>query len=287
LTIEAFSYLRIKLYLLRIFILITCLLLISSTIYSQSIRNPVSSAYTSIGAYSRDFSNALSFTSNQASLVHIKTLSAGLLAEKRFLINDLSFYQAGIALPVNSGVFGFSGSYFGSNYNNEVVAGLAYGRTLGNKLSIGAQFNYYSVNVAGYGTAGTVNIEAGALFTVTENFTAGLHVYNPTQSKLFKQEDERLPSIYSMGFGYETSEKFFLTAQIQKVEERDIDVTAAVQYSFDKQLLARAGFTSATSSYFLGVGVLLKNFRLDATASIHPQLGLTPGLMILFQQSEK
>jgi hypothetical protein len=262
-------------------------LLLSQIAGAQSVRTPVSSAYTSVGAYSKNLSNALSFSWNQASLVHIKNISAGLLAEKRFLINDLSFYQAGIALPVNSGVFGFSGSYFGSSFNNEMLAGLAYGRSLGDKIGIGAQFNYYSVNVAGYGTAGTVNIEAGALFTITENFTAGLHAYNPTQSKLFKQEDEKLPSIYTMGFGYETSEKFFLTAQIQKVEDRDIDVTGAVQYQFEKQLFAKAGFTSATSTYFLGVGAFLKHFRLDAIASIHPQLSLTPGIMILFQQSEK
>jgi hypothetical protein len=272
---------------LKIPLLVISLLLIFSTSNSQSVRTPVSSAYTSVGAYSKNLSNALSFSWNQASLVHIKTFSAGLLAEKRFLINDLSFYQAGVALPVNSGVFGFNGSYFGNNYNNEIIAGLAYGRTLSDRISIGAQFNYYSVNVAGYGNAGTVNIEAGALFAITENFTAGLHIYNPTQSKLFKQEDERLPSIYSMGFGYETSDKFFLTTQIQKVEDRDIDIIAAVQYGFDKKLFARAGFTSSTSSYFLGAGVFLKYLRLDATASIYPQLGLTPGLMILFQQGEK
>ncbi|MBA2329532.1 MAG: hypothetical protein H0V91_07930 [Flavisolibacter sp.] len=254
---------------------------------AQTVRTPISSAYTTIGAYSKSFSNALSFTANQASLASISTFSAGLLAEKRFLVNELSFYQAGVALPVNSGVFGFSGSYFGSHYNNEIVAGLAYGRNLGSKLSIGAQFNYYTINVAGYGSSGTVNVEAGALLHLTENFKAGLHVYNPTGSKFFKQEDEKLPAIYSMGFGYETSEIFFLMAQIQKVQDRDINVSGAMQYKFDPHLFARAGFASATSSYFLGIGILLKHFRLDATASVHPQLGFTPGIMMLYQQKEK
>ena len=60
-----------------------------------------------------------------------------------------------------------------------------------------------------------------------------------------------------------------------------------MQYSFDEKLFARAGFTSAASSYFLGLGVMLKNFRLDATASVHPQLGITPGLLLLFKGSEK
>jgi hypothetical protein len=64
-------------------------------------------------------------------------------------------------------------------------------------------------------------------------------------------------------------------------------VNAGMQYSFDEKLFARAGFTSGTSSYFFGLGVMLKNFRLDATASIHPQLGITPGLLLLFKGKDR
>jgi hypothetical protein len=83
---------------------------------------------------------------------------------------------------------------------------------------------------------------------------------------LQKNEEEKLPAIYTVGLGYEVSKKFFISGEIQKVEDEDLNVNAGMQYSFDEKLFARAGFTSAISSFFIGVGVMLKNFRLDATA---------------------
>jgi hypothetical protein len=32
----------------------------------------------------------------------------------------------------------------------------------------------------------------------------------------------------------------------------------------------------------MGVGLYIKTFRVDVTASYHPQLGVSPGLLILF-----
>ena len=52
-------------------------------------------------------------------------------------------------------------------------------------------------------------------------------------------------------------------------------------------LAARAGVSTSTSVYYFGIGVGLKQFRLDATASVHQQLGITPGLLLLFNLKKK
>jgi hypothetical protein len=59
-------------------------------------------------------------------------------------------------------------------------------------------------------------------------------------------------------------------------------VNAGMQYQFTNQLLARLGISSATSTAWLGFGFSLKAFRLDAIAGYHPQLGITPGLLLVF-----
>jgi len=262
-------------------------LLVNLFCEAQILRTPVTSAYTRLGAYTLHYTDAFSFSANQASLAKIEMLSAGIYGERRFLLKELSLYQAAFALPTGSGSFGLQGSYAGSTEYNETGLGLAYGRKLGSKLDIGAQFNYHAIKVAGYGTASAINFEGGLLFHVTEQFHVGIHFYNPTGTAFQKNEDEKLPAIYTAGLGYEVSNKFFISGEIQKVEDEDLNVNAGMQYSFDEKLFARAGFTSAASSYFLGLGVMLKNFRLDATASVHPQLGITPGLLLLFKGSEK
>ena len=254
---------------------------------AQISRIPVASVYTKIGAYTKNHSDAFSMKANQASLAEINSLNGGLYGEQRFMLNELSFYQLAFALPTNSGNFGISGTYFGSNENNETELGFAYGRKLGNKVSVGAQFNYYAIEVAGYGSASSINFETEMLLHVNEQIHVGLHVYNPTGSVLNKGEEERLPSIYHVGIGYEASSRFFVSAEIEKMEDFPVSVNGGMQYSFGDKMFARAGFTSGNSLYYFGCGVTLPFLRIDATASVHPQLGVTPGLLLLFKKKNK
>ena len=84
-----------------------------------------------------------------------------------------------------------------------------------------------------------------------------------------------------MGFGYDASDNFFISADIVKEEDKPINVVAGLQYNFAKQFFARAGFMSESGTAFTGLGVAWKNFRLDVSGSYHPQLGFSPGIMLL------
>lgn len=264
------------------FLFLTGLTVIS---FTQTVRKPVTALYNNLNTYSKK-GDALSFSANAAALANINTLSGGVYGERRFLLADLALYNAALAVPTNSGTFGITGSYFGSDFNNELGAGLAYGRKLSDKISVGAGFNYFAVALQSYGNSSAYNFEVGALVTISDQLQAGLHVYNPTSSSLGKGEDEFLPSIYTVGFGYEPSDKLFIATSVQKVENENPDFNAGVQYKFDKKLGARVGFASGSSSYYIGLGFQLATFRLDAIATIHPQLGVTPGLQLLFQSKE-
>ncbi len=253
---------------------------------AQISRIPVSSIYTKIGAYTKNHSDAFSMQANQAALAEINSLSGGIYGEKRFMLNDLSLYQMSFALPTQSGSFGIAGTYFGNKENNEKEIGFAYGRKLGNRVSVGAQFNYYAIDVAGYGSASSINFEAAMLLHVNEHVHVGIHVYNPAGAALNKGEEEKLPSIYNIGVGYEASSRFFVSAEIEKMEEYPVSVNGGMQYAFEDKMFARVGFASGSSLYYFGFGVALQSFRIDATASVHPQLGITPGILLLFKKKD-
>ncbi|MBD0289510.1 MAG: hypothetical protein ICV79_29440 [Flavisolibacter sp.] len=267
-------------------LLIACLLIFLH-LEAQRARPPVNNVYTRIGAYSRLHTDVFSFRTNQAALATIQSFAAGVYGERRFLLQELAFYSAVIALPTSTGTFGASGTYYGNTFYNEAQAGLAYGRKLSDKLSVGAQFNYYSFRVAGYGNATAINAEAGFLIHITDQLHAGVHVYNPTNSKWNKVENEKIPAIYSAGFGFDASDKFTLYTEAQKIAGENLGINAGLQYKFTNQLMTRGGFASATSTYYFGLGVWFKTLRLDATASIHPQLGLTPGLLLIFETKKQ
>jgi hypothetical protein len=254
---------------------------------SQTVRSPVASPYIGFGAYSNKNVDIFSSQSNQASLAQLKQASAGVYGEKRFLLNELGLYDAVLAVPTRSGNFGLAANYYGFSDYNESQIGLAYGRSLGSKVDVGVQFNYYAVRIAGYGNASVVNFELGTILHLTDHVNAGLHVYNPLSGKLTRDEEERLASVYSAGFGYEPTENFFVGLEIRKEENKPVDVNAGFQYQFLSQLLIRLGISAATSTMFLGFGFKWRSMRLDATASYHPQLGITPGLLLAMRMNRK
>jgi len=265
----------------RKFFLLLILLFLKISLPAQTLRKLVAASYLGLGAYSINHIDAFSFTSNQASLAQINFATAAVYAERRFLLSALNNYTAAIGLHTNSGNFGLKANYYGFSDYNETQLGLAYGRKLGNKVDIGAQFNYYSIRIPTYGNASTISFELGAILHVTDKLHAGIHVANPVGGKFGEKQQEKLSSVYSMGLGYDASEKFFVSMEIEKEEDQPVNINAGVQYRFAKQLFARAGISSASSTPYCGVGISWSNLRIDISGSYHPQLGWSPGLLLI------
>ena len=250
-------------------------------------RRPVAALYTGLGAYSTNYVDVFSFINNQASLAQIKNASAGVYGERRFMLDELSLYQLAVAVPTTSGNFGFKAGYFGFSDYNETQMGLAYARKLGSKVDLGAEFNYNGVRINGYGNSSAINFEIGTILHLTEKLHAGVHAYNPIGGKFGKNQEEKLASIYTAGLGYEASEKFFVSVEFEKEEDKAVNVNAGIQYKATSQLMARVGIATSTSNIYGGVGLFLKSFRLDMVASYHPQLGVTPGVLLIYGFSKR
>jgi len=214
-------------------------------------------------------------------------MSAGFYGERRFLLSELNYYSAAIGLPTSSGNFGLQLGYFGFSDYNETHAGLAYGRKLGAKVDIGAQFDYNSLQITGYGKTSAINFQLGTVLHLSEKLHVGFHAYNPVGGKFGNDKEEKLASVYTIGSGYEASDKFFISAEIQKEENRPVNVNAGLEYKFLPQLSIRGGVSTATSVVFGGIGLQFRSFRLDITISHHPQLGLSPGLLLVFNGKSK
>ncbi len=247
----------------------------------QALRQPIAGSYIGLGAYSKNYVDVFSFTQNQAALAQYEVGGVGVYGEKRFLLVATNFYSAVAVLPTAQGNFGIEADYFGFKNYNESQIGLAYARSLGSNLDIGVKFNYYNFHIPAYGSSSAINFEIGAIAHLTEKLNIGIHAYNPVGGKLSKADNEKLSSIYKFGIGYEASEKFFISSEIIKEEDQPVNIDAAFQYNFFKQFFIRAGTSTGTTNSFFGAGISWNNFRLDVTGSYHPQLGFTPGLMLI------
>ena len=257
--------------------------------YSQSLRYSVSMPYISLGAYSQQQNDVFSFVNNQAALAGVKTAGVGVFGERRFMLTENSSYALAAAVPTSKGNFGIQLNYAGFKNFNENKLGLAYARSLGKKVDVGVQFNYYGYRIPVYGNASSINFEAGAILHFSNKLSGGFHVYNPVGGKLGKSGDEKLASAYKFGLGYDATENFYVSTEIIKEEDKSINVIGGIQYQFLKQFIIRAGFVSETGSAFAGAGLVWKNLRLDVSGSYHPQLGFTPGILLMtnFKGKEK
>ena len=261
-------------------------MMVTATSFSQSLRYAVASRYAGMGAYSRNFVDPLSVLSNQAALANIRSVSAGIHGEKRFLLEELGSYSLSLCLPLSSGGVGLSARYFGYPDFNETQIGVAYGKSLG-KVDIGIQINLHALKLLRYGADMLVNFEAGAIFHISEQLHAGFHLYNPTGSKFGKDLSEKLSSAYSAGFGYEASDKLLVSAQIIKEEDKPVHINVGLQYVFEEKVFARVGLETEATHLYFGFGFKWNLCRIDVTASYHPQLGVTPGIMLVYNSLKK
>lgn len=252
----------------------------TANVDAQTLRYSVAMPYVGLDAYSRHV-NVFSFTGNQAALAQQKEVAVGVYGERRFMLAANSAYRAALAFPTRLGNFGIQLNYAGFKNFNENAIGLAYARSLGKKVDVGIQFNYYGYRVPGYGQAAAVNFELGAILHFSDKLHGGMHVYNPMGATLSKSSGEKLASAYQLGLGYDASDQFFISAVIGKEEDKDMGVTIGAKYQLMQQFFARAGFVTNTATVFAGLGLGWKNIRLDLTGSYHPQLGLSPGLLLI------
>lgn len=251
-------------------------------VQAQVVRQPLSLRYAGLGAYSKNFVDIFSSTTNQASLAELKSAAFGVYGERRFLQEEMNQFSAIVAVPTNGGTFAFQGDYYGFTTYNENQLGLSYGRKISNYIDVGVKFNYHTIRIAGYGNASAINFEAGTLLHLTDKLHAGFHVYNPLSSKLGKNSNEKLASVYQAGLGYEASDKVFISTEIVKQEDQGVSINAGLQYNVAQNVFLRGGVSTLTNNTYVGVGLQLGFARVDLNTAYHPQLGFTPGILLLF-----
>jgi hypothetical protein len=263
-----------------LFTINTLLFLLLQPGAAQSLRQPLAAIYPGQGAYSTADNDVFAFVNNQAALAQAKHGAAGVYSERRFLLAETGLYIAAIAVPSALGNFGINIKYAGFKNFNENQIGLAYARSLGLLVDIGIQFNYYAYRIPAHNNAGTVNFELGAILHLTSSLNVGIHVYNPVGGHL-GNTGEKLSAAYKMGLGYDASPKVFVVAEIVKEEDYPVNINVGLQYRFVKQFFAKAGISTANSTAYGSVGIIWNNFRLEVSGSYHPQLGWSPGFLLM------
>ncbi|HQU99691.1 MAG: hypothetical protein JNK61_01055 [Bacteroidia bacterium] len=216
---------------------------------------------------------------NQAGLATLKGLHIGAFNQLRYGQTELMQNALVVALPLKDvGTFAVTFNQFGYSAYNEQKVGIAYARSFGKTVSAAMQLNYNGTNISDnyYGNNHAVTVEAGMRIILLPELTFGVHVYNPTRAALNNYNDERIPTTFKAGLGYQLNEKVLIAAEIEKTSETKPVFKTGFEYQFVKKMWLRAGFSTNQNQGYFGLGMQLKQLQINFAASFHQTLGFTP-----------
>lgn len=226
---------------------------------------------------------AFAAAANPSRSASLKKFSIGIYNERRYLINGLDNYLLCGGMPLNNGGLAFSIKRFSAGAFKQSEAGLAYAKKLG-QVDVGAQFNYHSLSIDGYGKASVIVADVGTLWRVTEQLQIIAGIYNISGARLNKL-NEKLAYETRCAFGYKVSTQLFLLLQIAKQESKPVNVQAGLQYSPADAIIIYAGVESMQP--YGAFSWRWNKFRVMMSVRFHQQLGLTPGLGLLYLNNEQ
>ena len=240
---------------------------------------------------SRVHSDAIAFTSNPSVLAGLKQGGFSFLAERKFLMKEVSDYLLSATVITRSINAGIAIQQTGFKGYNETFMSLAYGRDLADRLEAGAEIHFVMISMDGYGKIFVPGFGIGLRFHPAEKLIIGISARDPLSRPFGKSIDEKLPYQYRFGIGCEPSHELLLAFELIKEALRPVQATAAIQYLPQKSLILRGGMSLFNQTFSMGAGWLhLMNktvLVLMVAGSWHFQLGLSPSLQLNLQFREK
>jgi hypothetical protein len=235
--------------------------------------------------YSKNFVDVFSIVANPACIPTLKNFQIGVRVQRRFSLAELDQYTICISTPSKFGAFALQVNYHGSAAYHETQPGVAFAKSLGNVL-LGIQFNYSSTTIAGYGSKAKLITEIGTVWHLSDRLHTGFQVQ---RSISLQQQYAETSSAYtfSTGIGYEVSSFVFLGFSVLKEDQRDAVCCVGMHYQFAQQFFARVGINARTAEPSFSAGWKWNRLRIELTSAYHFQLGLSPGLMLIYQPVEK
>jgi len=233
-----------------------------------------------IGAYPLSLGGAFAAAKGHAECIYINPagvsgtngFAANLSYARLFGLADLGYGSAAAIIPLGS--FGVAAAVysFGNEKYRENIFYLCGSAALFKNVSLGVNCRYGSVNITGYGQAGTFILDAGVLTALSESVSWGFVAKNVDYAKI-GQAGEELPQILQTGLSANPVSSVTLLMDLYKDARFPLEFRSGIDYRLFPQFNLRVGFSSQPSHIGAGFGINLPVFCLDYAFNTHSELG--------------
>jgi len=197
-------------------------------------------------------------------------------------ISEIKDAGVSILQHFGTGVMGVVFQSYGNTEFNRQRMNFGYALNLSNKFKASVSLGYSSTRINnGYGKAQTFWVNAGATYHIRKDWKWAAVLELPA-SALKNQEE--LPATLCLGTTYSFGEQVALSAQVISTT----DAQPSLSYSFGVEYIPvevfslRFGMNSFWQTWSMGVGTKFRNCSFDAAAVVHPQLGVTPQISLIY-----
>jgi len=200
-------------------------------------------------------------------------------AEQRFGLSELTTANIGATYGTGLGGFGLQLGSFGFDAYRETRIGLAYGRRITDKFSIGADFAGFATATEGYASTFDVTFGIGMQLEILPELSIGARIFSPFRTE--RIPDEYLPQLLAVGLSYRPSDKIIINAEAHQDAEFPVRFRAGLEYLPAEQLSVRFGVATELAELSFGLGYeVLEGLDISAGAVWHEVLGVWPGVGI-------
>lgn len=234
-----------------------------------------------LGGANTTLSDVWSAQNNQAGLGFIKKTEFGAYYENRFLLKELSFTGAAVAIPLKQkGALGVTFTNFGYSVFRQSKVGLGYGMKFGENFSAGIELDYLMTQISDaagfYGRKGVPTGALGFQAKLTKQVIFAAHLYNPVKAKITNYNNEIIPATLKAGLQYNLSDKVLFVAGAEKSTYQKFRFNAGMEYLPAKDFYLRGGISTQPVQMSFGAGMNLQGLKIDLSSSWHSILGFSP-----------
>ena len=219
---------------------------------------------------------------NLSASSELKGLNCSFYGQIPYGISAINDVGVAFLKRFGTGVMGVVCQSYGNTEFNRKRMNLGYALALSPKLSASGILGYSSTRIMnGYGVASNFWMNVGATYNVRKDWKWAAVADLPLKSI---KNAENLPATLRLGTTYSFGEQVNLSGQLSSSTSQ----TSSLSYSFGLEyfpidLLAfRLGMNTHWQTWSMGVGTHLKNYSLDVSATVHPQLGITPQISFTY-----
>lgn len=269
-------------------LLLIGVILFSHQCYSWDLSGIAGARSNALGKNSVSLSDFWSIQNNPAGMANYHYLSVGISYENRFLMKELSSYNAALVVPVQIGTFGLSFSRFGFENFNENKLGLAYARTFSPFLKMGLKLDYLLFKFSDeYAKRRTATFELGFQSDITNDLCVGVYIFNPINVKLKTIHNEQVPILFRFGLSYIITKDFLATTEVEYNSDSNLDYRFGLEYNTLKEFYIRIGVNTTPATAGIGVGYTLNRVIIDVSATMNQYTGISFQSSLIFKIKEK